>query len=196
MINIQGVFSYLALSWTEKIALSQVGWVDIVFVIVGIWAVIAGVRGGFVKEFSKFFSVLFGLFLTFNYYESLSVWLKRNSFIPQEVAIPLTYLGLLIVTILLTFTLIQILGNLIQIKVFQLLEKLGGLFLALARYALVMGLLAHFLLFFPVPFIEQSFKEKSITGPYLTQVCARTYRGLSRFVQLPNWQFVPQVTVK
>ncbi len=39
---------------SKKIEMSQVGWVDIVFLLVILWAFIEGYRAGFVKEFSKF----------------------------------------------------------------------------------------------------------------------------------------------
>jgi len=186
----------LAQPITQKIEMSQVGWVDVVFLLVAIWALIAGYRAGFIKEFTKFFAVLVGLFLTFSYFEPVSLWIKRNSFIPQEVAIPLSYIGILIVTILITFAILQFLGKLFEVRVFQLLEKLGGMLLGLARYALILGLITHFLFFFPIPFMENSFKTNSITGPYLLTVCTKTFKGLSKLIVLPKWQVEPQITIK
>ena len=181
---------------SKKIEMSQVGWVDVAFLLVMIWAVIAGYRAGFVKEFSKFLSVLLGLFVTFEYYETASIWIKRNSFIPADVAVPVSYVMILIITILVIFTLLQFLGKLFEIRVFQLMEKLGGVILALARYALILGLVTYFLFFFPVPFIEKSFKTDSVTGPYLMTVCTKTYKGLSKIIPLTKWQLEPQITVK
>lgn len=196
MINAIILLQAAAQPITQKIEMSQVGWVDIVFLLIAIWALIAGYRSGFIKEISKFVSVLTGLFLTFQYYESASMWIKRNSFVPQEVAVPICYVTILIVTILITFALLQFLGKLFEVRVFQLLEKLGGMILGLARYALILGLITHFLFFFPVPFLDTSFKTNSITGPYLLSVCPKTYKGLSKFIVLPKWQFEPQVTIK
>ncbi|MBI4972102.1 MAG: CvpA family protein [Candidatus Omnitrophica bacterium] len=183
-------------TFTKKLEISQVGWVDIVFVLVVLWAFIEGYRAGFVKEFSKFISVIMGLFITFNYFEPLTIWTKRNSFIPQDVAGPLIYITVLIVSIIVIFYILQFFGKLFEVKVFQLFEKVGGMLLAIGRYCLILGLITHFLFFFPIPFIENSFKNKSISGPYLITVCPKTYSGMSKLLPLPKWQLEPQVTMK
>ncbi|GEM_PF-2835314 len=188
-------FIFLAENIVQKIEMSNVGWVDVVFILFAFWALIVGYRAGLAKEFSKFFAVLTGLFLTFHYTEPLGIWIKRNSFIPPDIAEPLTYLVLLIVSIVVVYTIMQFLGKLFEIRVFQLLEKTGGMIFALARYALILGLITHFIYFFPMPMIQDSF-TKSITGPYLISVCPKTYKGLSKIIPLPKLRFEPQVTVQ
>ncbi|MBI4397854.1 MAG: CvpA family protein [Candidatus Omnitrophica bacterium] len=175
------------------IDISNMGWVDIVFIVVMLWAVIVGYRSGFVQEFPKFLAVVLGLFLTFHYIEPAASWVKRNSFIPAEVAVPLVYVVFLIVSIVLIATLLQLLGKLFEVKVFSVLEKGGGIVLALARYALILGLISHFIFFFSMPVVDESYK-KSIAGPYLMSVCQKTYRGIEKLVPLPVLRLEPQVT--
>ncbi len=181
---------------TQNIEMSQVGWVDVAYVIFSIWALIVGYRGGISKEFSKFISVLAGLLLTFQYSESAAIWLKRNSILPPEVALPLSYVLILIVSVLVIFYVLQIVGKLVEIKIFHLFEKIGGMLLALARYTLILGLAAHFLMFFSIPFISKSFKTDSVTGQYLIAICPKTYKALSKIIILPKWEQEPQVTIK
>lgn len=188
-------FILLAEDITQKIEMSNIGWVDVVFVLFALWAIIVGYRGGISKEFSKFIAVLAGLFLTFHYTEPAGIWIKRNTFIPPDIAEPLTYLVVLIVSIVIVYTIAQFLGKLFEIRVFQLLEKTGGMILALARYVLILGLITHFIYFFPIPVIQNSF-TKSLAGPYLISVCPKTYKGLSKIIPLPRLDLEPQVTVK
>lgn len=172
----------------------QVGWVDIVFVVISIWALIVGYRGGLGREFAKVVSVIAGLFVTFQYMESLSLWAKRNSFLPQEVVIPLAYVLMLVVSILILFYVLQVVGKIIEVKVALLLDKIGGMLAAVARYILIMGLATHFLLFFQVKFIEDSFKTHSMAGPYLVTICSDVQSVLSKWIPLPEWVIEPEIT--
>ena len=181
---------------TKKIEMANVGWVDIVFMLAMLWAFIEGYRAGFIKEFSKLLSVLGGLLITYTYYEPVSMWIKRNSFIPPDVAIPVSFLVILIISVVVLYYIFQFFGKLFEVKVFQLFEKVGGMLLAIARYALILGLVTQFLFFFSIPLIDESFRTKSVTGDYLIDVCPKTYKGLSKFIPMPKWELEPQITMK
>ena len=181
---------------TELLHTAQLGWVDVVLIVVMLWALIVGYRGGLSKEFQKFASVLSGVFLTFHYVDPVSTWIKRNSFIPGDIAGPLSFVALLVISVVITFYVLQVLGKMFEVKVFPLLEKVGGMILAAVRYALTLGLLTHFLFFLPIPYIEQAYNAQSVTGRYLISVCSNTYRGMNQFIHLPEWRMEPQVTAK
>jgi len=181
---------------SEVVSDMQVGWVDVVFLLAILWAMIRGYRAGLSKEMTRLLAVLSSLTITFYLFEPLGMWIKRNSFLSQEVGIPISYLLILIVSLVFFHYLFLLVGQLFKIEFAYILDKIGGLLIGFVRCVFVLGLLAQFLLLFQSQFIQESLKTNSVVGPTLIKVCPVTYQKIAQITHLEPWTVEPDITVQ
>lgn len=116
---------------------------DIIILVCFIPALVQGLRNGFISQFISLAAIFFGAWLAFRFSEVTCDWLAN--YLPNVSGAVLHALGFVIVFVIVVLIL-HFIGNLLE-KVLKFatlgwLDKLLGLAFALAKAALVLGLIA------------------------------------------------------
>ncbi len=149
---------------------SQMGWVDIIFLIVFGAGIFIGLRSGLTKVLPRLFGVLGAQVVAIEYSKPLAEFLKDRIFVPAQileiVLFPLFAIG----SIILVRFLFQLLAFFATVDFKPPFNGVGGALVSGFQFLLLLGLVTSFLALFPVPFIQETFTaDRSFSGPYLAQ---------------------------
>lgn len=165
--------------------LSQCGWVDIALVVFLVWGGAVGFKNGLLKEIPRLISSLAAIVLSLNYYKRLGEKVAANSFVPLFPAEMISFVLIILVTLIAARFLFRVLENLVTATCVRPLDVGGGMFLGAVRYFLLFAIISYGLLMFTSPYLHESYSFRSLSGPFIEQVCDKIYVLTVRFIPLP-----------
>ena len=143
-----------------------VDWIILVVLLVGM---IHGGRKGCSDMVGQFLQMCLVSLVTLGFYQvdaATFLW-----FLPLNVAEPVAFLLLAVFLWLSVAWCFNLLGKIFKIEVHGFLKAAGGMVLGTLWMALVMSLVVHFLLFFPIKGLQKAFKPgHSFLGHTISQV--------------------------
>ena len=148
---------------------TRMGWLDIVFVAAFIFGTFLGLRNGLARVFPGLFEVLAAQWVTLEYGQGFSDFLARKVPLSGFILHALVFAGLAIATILIMRFTFQLLSILVAVEFKPPLNGVGGALLGGLQFVLYLSLIAGFLTLFPLPFIQDTFSGRTISGPYLVE---------------------------
>jgi uncharacterized membrane protein required for colicin V production len=160
---------------TEMI--SNFNWVDILMGVILIRAVFVGAKRGIVIEAFKLVGIIFTVFITLHYYSGMSKLLQDKMHLPQGAG-DLFSFSVLWGLINLVFKLIRD-GFLMLFKMeaaHSILDKWGGLFLAVLRGFLICSLAILCMRASTIEYLTKNL-EKSLTASKLVGISPRVYES-------------------
>ncbi len=156
-------------------------WVDIVVFAVMIRAVYIGIKRGFTDEVLHFLGVLVAIFVIFHYYPACTSFLESKIFFKSSMASSLAYLFLWItVSIVAKISRIGILA-LFKVEARSLVNKIGGVLIAVARGLLVCSLLLWFLLTTGSEYFSKNIRS-SYSGSRIIKIAPIFYQETFKWV--------------
>ncbi len=147
----------------------KMGWMDIIFLVVFFAGIFIGLRKGVGQVFPGFVSVVTAQFVTVEYTQAFA------EFMQARLQIPILILDIAIFTVLAAASIVSIL---FLFRIFSLIATMefkhpiknaAGALLSGFQFILFLGLLSSLLVKFPLPFIQDTFKRRSLIGPYLAE---------------------------
>lgn len=119
----------------------QVNVIDIIILICCIPALVQGFRKGFISQAVSLVSLVLGAWLAFKFSEPVGEWIKTmadvNGVILQVLSFTLIFLVVYLVLLLLG----KIIQSLVKVVMLGWLDKLLGVFFALLKMLLILGLI-------------------------------------------------------
>ena len=112
-------------------------WIDIILVIPLLWAVWRGFRDGVIAQLGGIAGILLGVWLAFRFSAQVGVWLNLPEAIRSEVA----FLIIIIAVVIVVGLFGKLLGRLFDSVGLALVNKFGGVVLALVKMALLLSVL-------------------------------------------------------
>ena len=161
---------------------ARIGWIDIVFLIVLLVGVVYGMRKGLTKALPGLIGVVLAQTFAIEYDKAASAFVQ--GFIPlPPVFSDVAMFALIVVAVM--FAVVFIFKFLSWIATIQFKSEidrgLGACFSAL-RFVLLLGLLASFLSLIPVPFLQETFQGRSLSGSFLAHSSERVHDVTGRFL--------------
>ncbi len=139
--------------------------VDIIILICFLSGIITGIRKGFIAQLMGLVSVILGIWLAFNFSNSLTIWLKDYINLADNLLHVLAFGIILIVVILLLAIAAKALEGIIQVIMLGWLNRILGAVFSFVTTFIVLGMLVLFINYaiktfdFSLPAV---FKESSI----------------------------------
>ena len=147
--------------------LKQINWVDIFVLILILRICFIAVKNGFPVELFKFIGTVSATFLSLHYYTDLagflSNWLFLGKRIPLEFLEFLVFLVLAISGYCLFILMRSLFSRFLKMEAISALNRWGGLFLGLARAALLSSLVMFMLAISSVGYFKESVKESYLS---------------------------------
>ncbi|MBR4999773.1 MAG: CvpA family protein [Rikenellaceae bacterium] len=112
-------------------------WIDIVLIIPLLWAARVGYRDGVIAQLGGIAGVLLGVWLAFRFSAQVGVWLNLPEAIRSEAA----FLIIIVAVVIVVGLLGKLLGRLFDSVGLALVNKFGGVLLALVKMSLMLSVL-------------------------------------------------------
>lgn len=160
--------------------LQKINWVDILVLIVVLRTGYVALQDGLSHEILPLIGSLFMIICALHYYQRVSKFIYDIGFIlPIEILYPVAFL-VLAVLIGLLFRLVKaIIDKLIKVTWHPLVERFGGLIAGLARGAVLVSMILILLTLLPLPYLQWSVRDRSLTGIYFLRIGPELYEKTS-----------------
>ena len=154
---------------------SRMGWVDALFLLAFALGVFFGLRKGFAKVFPGLFGVILAQTVAIEYSSSSAVLFHAKLNMPLQALHIVIFAGFALACILLVRFVCQFLALLISVEFRPPINNIGAAIFGGVQFILYLGLISSLLMFFPPSFIQESFTDHSVSGPYLIQVSQQVH---------------------
>ncbi len=129
-----------------KEIISKLNWVDICIIVLFIRLIYIGAKTGFPTEFFKFIGLVFGSIIAFHYYANIAAWVNIKVNLPKMPVEFVSYLVVLIVSLVLFVLIRNLILRLIHIEAVSTVNRWGGFLLSVLRAgflcsAIIIGML-------------------------------------------------------
>lgn len=161
---------------------SSMGWVDIVLIIVLFLGIFFGLKKGLSKMLEGLIGVMTVEVVVVEYSAAFASFLATRFQISTQILHIIMFAVLAILCILILWFTFTLLSLIVDVLFKQPLNNIGGALAGGLQFILFLGLISEFLILFPVPFIQESFLQKSISGPYLIQICEQVHYVFERWI--------------
>ena len=160
--------------------LKQLNWIDFLVVILILRIGYIARKNGFSLELFKLLGTVLATYLSLHYYLIFSDYIGKRigvNNIPLEYLTSLIFIVLAILGYLVFVFLRNVFYRFIEMEAVPSLNQWGGLFLGLARGALLVSLMTFILVTSPFKYLKDSVSA-SYSGKYLLKIAPNVYSGL------------------
>lgn len=161
---------------------SSLGWVDILLFIVFFVGVILGVKKGLAQVLPNLIEVMVAQIVVIEYTAKLTSFASSRFGIPNWPIQIIIFASLAIISIFVIRFFFKALSLIATVDFKQPLNNLGGAFMNGLTLVLFLSLVSEFIMLFNIPFIQESLTQKSLSGPYLIQVCEQVHYFFERWI--------------
>lgn len=143
----------------------KLNWVDVLVVIIMIRICYVAFMDGLSHEMFPLIGSVIVLITSLRYYQTFGSAISQNLFgFSPEVANFLSFTIIIIGMGFIVRVLKGLLDKIVQVSWHPILEKFGGLVLGIAKGAIVTSLVLIMLALLPLPYLQWSIRERSLTG--------------------------------
>ena len=167
----------------DSVALwSSMGWVDVVLLVAFLLGIFFGIRKGLAKMLKGLIEIIAAQVIVVEYTAALTALLAGRFQVPTQILNVILFASLAFISILIIWFIFKLLSFIVDVQFKQPLNHLGGALAGGLQFILFFSLIAEFLMLFQVPFIQESFQQKSLSGPYLIQICEQVHYIFERWI--------------
>jgi uncharacterized membrane protein required for colicin V production len=162
--------------------LTRINWVDVLVVILILRMSYVAFSSGLSHEIFPFFGVLAVFALSLRYYKPLAAAISGNlGGIPSEISDCLSFMVLVAALGLIVKFVKVILDKIVKVQWHPVIEKFGGLFVGMLKAYLITAMVLTMFAMIPLPYLQWSVKERSLTGKYILLAGPETRSKLEHF---------------
>ncbi len=162
---------------------NHINWVDVLIAILVIRISYVAFQEGFTHEVFPLVGSIVVIVFSLHYYMILGNLISRTLFnIPIQISDFLSFLILALGASLLVKFISALLNKMVKMQWHPLIEKFGGLILGIVRASVVTSLVLTILALMPLPYIQWSIRDKSITGVYFLRIGPSIYGKVAAFL--------------
>lgn len=176
------VLAFIPHSIKSAIAWSSLGWVDFLLFAVFFLGVLYGVRKGLSGILPILIAVMTAQVVVIEYTAQLTGFLVQRFPIPHWPVQIVIFAALAIASIVFVRFLFKFLSLIASVTFKQPINSLVGALIGGLACVLFLTLLSEFIMMFNIPFIQESFTVKSLTGPYLVETCEQVHYFFERWI--------------
>jgi len=161
----------------------RINWVDILVLIIIFRISYVASKEGLSHEIFPLFGGIFITVLSLHYYGKIGQFFYQNLFrMPIVLANFLSFLLLVVIAGMLFKLIKLLLDKIIKIQWHPFIENFGGLIAGVLRASIVASLVLITLALMPLPYLQRSIRERSLTGPYVLRIGPDIYAKTSRIL--------------
>ena len=160
--------------------LTKINWVDVLIVILIVRTSYVSLQDGLSHELLPLVGSVCMLIFSLHYYTKIAAFLYYMGF-----TIPMVFLDLVgfiaaFVCIGLLFKLIKLfIDKIIKVSWHPLIERFGGLIAGVVRGAVLTSTILIIIVLIPLPYLQWSVRDRSLTGVYFLRIGPVIYEKLS-----------------
>lgn len=163
--------------------LTKINWVDVLAAIIILRISYVAFQDGLSHEIFPLIGIIGTIVLSLHYYDKLAIFISQNlTNAPIEVLEFLSFLILIISIGLLFKTVRVVLDKIIKVTWHPLIEKFGGLLAGIIRASIVVSTILIILALTPIPYLQWSIRDRSLTGMYFLRIAPAIYEKASIFL--------------
>ncbi|OGW76610.1 MAG: hypothetical protein A3J52_01465 [Omnitrophica bacterium RIFCSPHIGHO2_02_FULL_49_9] len=168
MILLSKIMSQIKMDW--HFLWGQLGWIDLVFIVVFILGIVVGLKKGLEKVLPRCIEVLVAQTIAVTYHQAFSEFTHVRIPLPLPFIKVIMFAALAVGALVATGFVLRLLGMIASIKFNTHVNNVGGALLNSVYFILVLSLLSSFLLLFSIPSIQQTLRYQSLSGPFLSEL--------------------------
>lgn len=170
--------------------ITKINWVDILVIIILFRVTYVAFQSGLSHEIFPLFATAGTLVLSLHYYHPIAVFLNQNAMrLPVQLLDLLSFLVLLL-GLGIVFKFIGVfVDKVIKVTWHPVVEKFGGLVIGMLRACVVASIVLAILVLIPLPYLQKSIRDRSMTGMYFLGIGPGIYSKVSRI--LPTMKIEP-----
>ena len=163
--------------------ISKVNWVDILSLILLLRISYVSFQGGLSHELFSLLGTFFNLVISIHYYAKIGAFISDIiTGFPIELSNFFSFLMLTISFGLLFRLLRAILDKVIKIQWHPVIEAIGGMTAGVAKSCLAISLVLITLILLPLPYMQWSIRDKSLTGMFFLRIGPTVYAKSHKFI--------------
>lgn len=162
---------------------TKINWVDILVAILMIRMSYVAFRDGLGRQIFPFFGSILIVIFALHYYLQIGSGLYYNlGYIPIEIWNFLSFLGIVVVLFIIIKLLSGLVEKVIKVEWHPALEKFGGLIIGVMRAYIITAIVIMVLALAPLPYLQWSIRDRSLTGRYFLMAGPEVYTKVSQFL--------------
>lgn len=162
--------------------IEKINWVDILVIILMIRMSYVAFTGGLSHEIFPLIGSVISITFTLHYYTRIGNLISGKLInIPLDLSNFLGFLILVIIIGLILKILKALLDLIIKVEWHPLLERFGGLVIGIFRASIITSLILILLALAPLPYLQRSIREKSLTGMYFLKIGPEIYTRVMKY---------------
>ena len=163
--------------------IAKINWVDILVVILILRTTYVSLQDGLSHEILPLVGSVCMLIFSIHYYTKIASYLYYLGFTLPMVLLELISFILIIVCIGVLFRFIKaIIDKIIKVSWHPLIEKFGGLLAGIMRGAVLASIVLVIIVLIPLPYLQWSVKDRSLTGVYFLRIGPVVYEKTLGFL--------------
>ncbi len=163
--------------------LSQLNWVDILAIILLLRISCVSFHHGLSYELFSLAGVFFTTVIALNYYITVGEFLSQNIIgLPLALSQFLSFLGIAVLLLLAFRALRSVVGAIVKIEWHAFINSVGGFIAGVARSFLTVSLVLVLLILLPLPYMQWSIKDRSLTGLFFLKIGPIVYAKTHKFI--------------
>lgn len=159
---------------------SRINWVDVIVIIIMLRTSYVALQDGLSHEIFPLIASIFTVITGLHYYDKIAYLISRNVVgLPAEVLKPISFILLVLVVWFILKLIRSILDKIIKVSWHPLIEKFGGLICGIIKASIVTSIILIILALIPLPYLQTSIREKSLTGMYFLKIGPTIYEKVT-----------------
>jgi len=155
---------------------ARLNWIDVIVIIVLLRTSYVAFQDGLSHEIFPLIGAVSALILALHYYNTLALVVTRNILqVNSAVAVFFSFLALVIIIGIIFRLLRGVADTIVKVSWHPVLEKFGGLVVGVMRASVVASTILIILALLPLPYIQWSIRDKSVTGMYFLRIGPEIY---------------------
>lgn len=150
---------------------TRLNWIDVIVIIVMLRTSYVAFQDGLSHEIFPLIGAVSTLIIALHYYNTLALAVTRNILqVNTAVACFFSFLALVIIIGIIFRLLRGVVDAIVKVSWHPVLEKFGGLIVGVIRASVVASTVLIILALLPLPYIQWSIRDKSVTGMYFLRI--------------------------
>ena len=163
--------------------ITRINWTDLVILILILRISYVAWAEGFSHEILPLLGSIIITVLSLHYYVKIGGIISRNLFsLSADISNFLSFLMLVVAAGFIARFVKALLERIVKVSWHPLIEKFGGLVCGIARASIVASLVMITISLTPLPYLQRSIRERSLSGIYFLKIGPTIYYKVSRFL--------------
>ena len=160
----------------------KMGWLDIVFLVAFGLGVVMGLRRGLASVMPRVLEVMTAQVVALEYGKLVSEFIQSRIQISFFVVHFVVFSALAVTAIVTIRVLFQVVSAFATFDFKSPLKGVGGAVLGGLHYFLFLGLVSSLLILIPLPFIQDTYSSRSISGPFLAESSVQVHDFFAKWL--------------